>query len=86
MLMLTIQEVQQKLIQNFKVREVVIGTGVKTFYRDKDSIQVSISKKIPISRVNKGDRWDVGEAAFYILHPYQKNEDANESPLYYSRK
>ena len=51
------------------------------FYREKESIQSALSKKIPISRVTKGDRWDVGDAAFYILHPYQKSEDANESSI-----
>ena len=31
--------------------------------------------------MTKGDSWYVGDAAFYILHPYQKNEDANESSI-----
>ena len=70
-----------ELIRNFKVREVVIGTGSETFYRDKDSIQWALSKNIPISRVKKGDSWYVGEAKFYILHPYQKNEDTNDGSI-----
>ncbi len=70
-----------ELIRNFKVREVVIGTGSETFYRDKDSIKWALSKNIPISRLKKGDSWYVGEAKFYILHPYQKNEDANDGSI-----
>ncbi len=70
-----------EIIQNFKVKEVVIGKESEEFYREKESIQSALSKKIPISKVTKGNRWNVGDAAFYILHPYQKSEDANESSI-----
>ena len=70
-----------EVIRNFKVKEIVIGTDSEEFYRDKDSIQIALSKNIPISRVTKGDSWYMADAAFYILHPYQKEEDANESSI-----
>ena len=50
-------------------------------YRDKDSIRLALSKHIPISRVKKGDYWSVGDAEFYILHPYRKSEDVNDSSI-----
>lgn len=70
-----------EVIRNFKVKEIVIGTDSEEFYRDKDSIQIALSKNIPISRVTKGNSWYVADAAFYILHPYQKEEDANEASI-----
>lgn len=70
-----------EVIQNFQVKEVVIGTDSEEFYRDKDSIQSALSKNIPIKRVKKGDLWTVDDATFYILHPYQKSEDANDSSI-----
>ena len=70
-----------EVIRNFKVKEIVMGTDSEEFYRDKDSIQTALSKKIPISRVTKGDSWYVADAAFYILHPYQKSKDVNESSI-----
>lgn len=70
-----------EVIQNFQVKEVVIGTDSEEFYRDKDSIQSALSKNIPIKRVKKGDRWTVNDATFYILHPYQKSDDVNDSSI-----
>lgn len=70
-----------EIIRNFYVKEVVIGKESEDFYQGKDSIQSALSKKIPISRVTKGNHWNAGDAAFYILHPYKKSEDANESSI-----
>lgn len=70
-----------ELIQNFKVKEVVIGKGSEEFYRDKESIKWALSKNIPLSKVTKGDRWYAGDAEFYILHPYRKDENMNDSSI-----
>lgn len=69
------------LIRNFKVKEVVISAGSEGFYRGKDSIQSALEENIPISRVKKGDSWSVGDAEFYILHPYKKTEEVNDSSI-----
>ena len=70
-----------EIIENFIVKEIVIGKESEEFYQEKDSIQSALSKKIPISRVTKGDHWNVDDAAFFVLHPYQKSEDVNESSV-----
>lgn len=70
-----------KIIENFNVQEVVIGKESEEFYQGKDSIQLALSKKILISRVAKGDYWNIDDARFYILNPYQKGKDSNESSI-----
>lgn len=70
-----------QIIQNFKVKEVVIGTDSERFYQDKDCIQSALLSNTPISTVTKGDHWNADDAIFYILHPYQKSEDVNASSI-----
>lgn len=70
-----------KLVQHFNAKELVIASRSEDAYQDKESIQWALSKQIPITKVEKGDSWHVGNASFYALHPYQKSEDINESSI-----
>lgn len=70
-----------ELLQHFKVKEIVLANGSEELYQDKESIQWALSEQIPISKVRKGDSWHVGDSEFYILHPYQKEEDINDSSI-----
>ena len=75
-----------ELLQHFKVKEIVIASGSEELYQDKESIQWALSKQIPISKVRKGDSWNVGDSEFYILHPYQKEEDIKRFFHCFTRK
>ncbi|MFB5283793.1 DNA internalization-related competence protein ComEC/Rec2 [Peribacillus sp. Hz7] len=75
-----------EIIEHFNVKEVVIGEGSESMYRDKEWIKWALAKHIPISTVKRGDSWSVAGAQFYILHPYQKDEDVNESSIVLAAK
>lgn len=75
-----------EIIEHFNVKEVVIGEGSERMYRNKECIKWALVKNIPISTVKRGDSWSVAGAQFYILHPYQKEEDVNESSIVLAAK
>ncbi|MFJ7857680.1 DNA internalization-related competence protein ComEC/Rec2 [Peribacillus sp. NPDC097206] len=71
----------KKLIENFKVEEVIIGSWGEEQYRDKDFIPVARDNGIRIKMVKRGDSWSVGEAKFYVLNPHKKEENTNEASV-----
>ncbi|MFE3973059.1 MULTISPECIES: DNA internalization-related competence protein ComEC/Rec2 [unclassified Peribacillus] len=71
----------KELIENFKVREIVIGGWSEEHYRDLDFVSIARVKKIKMTVTKRGDHWAVGEAAFSVLSPYEKKEDKNDSSI-----
>lgn len=71
----------KKLIENFKVEELVIGGWGAEHYQDKDFIPVARDKGIRIKMVKRGDSWNVGEVKFYVLNPHKKEENTNEASI-----
>ena len=71
----------KELIENFKVKELIIGGWSAEQYQDKDFIPVARDKGIRMKMVKRGDSWKADDAMFYVLNPHKKEENTNESSI-----
>ncbi|WP_028391872.1 DNA internalization-related competence protein ComEC/Rec2 [Bacillus cihuensis] len=69
------------IVKHIDVKKIIIGGGSEEIYKDQVFIQTAIKLGIEISSVKRGDHWSVGDARFYVLNPYQYEEDTNESSI-----
>ncbi|MBA9025502.1 DNA internalization-related competence protein ComEC/Rec2 [Peribacillus huizhouensis] len=69
------------IVKHIDVKKIIIGGGSEEIYKDQGFIQTAIKLGIEISSVKRGDHWSVGDARFYVLNPYQYEEDTNESSI-----
>lgn len=70
-----------EILQHIKVKEMVIGSKNEEFFQGKGIIQGAIEGSIPISTVEKGESWQVDNAKFFILNPFRKEKEVNESSI-----
>ncbi|KRF60741.1 hypothetical protein ASG99_07320 [Bacillus sp. Soil768D1] len=71
----------KELIENFKVKEIVIGGWSEDDYRDKDFVSIARDKRVKVTVVQRGEHWKVGEAEFFVLDPHKKEENKNDSSI-----
>ncbi|MFE4425860.1 DNA internalization-related competence protein ComEC/Rec2 [Peribacillus butanolivorans] len=71
----------KELIENFKVKEIVIGGWSEDDYRDKDFVSIARDKRVKVTVVQRGEHWKVGEAEFFVLVPHKKEENKNDSSI-----
>ncbi|MFJ7681547.1 DNA internalization-related competence protein ComEC/Rec2 [Peribacillus butanolivorans] len=71
----------KELIENFKVKEIVIGGWSEDDYRDKDFVSIARDKRVKVTVIQRGEHWKVGEAEFFVLDPHKKEENKNDSSI-----
>ncbi|KMY50867.1 DNA internalization-related competence protein ComEC/Rec2 [Peribacillus loiseleuriae] len=69
------------IVKNINVKKILIGGGSEELYKNKEFIQTALKTGSEVTSVKRGDRWSVGDAAFYVLNPYRPEEDMNESSI-----
>ncbi|PLS15168.1 DNA internalization-related competence protein ComEC/Rec2 [Bacillus sp. M6-12] len=69
------------IIKGLKVKQIMIGEGSAGEFIDKGLLQANLVKNIPVVFVKRGNSWKSGESAFYVLNPYNKASDTNESSI-----
>ncbi|MDQ0218237.1 DNA internalization-related competence protein ComEC/Rec2 [Peribacillus cavernae] len=70
-----------EIIEEITVKEMIIGRGTEQEYVEKGVIEKARAAGLKITTVQRGDQWKMGDAAFYILHPYREEENPNESSV-----
>jgi competence protein ComEC len=71
----------RELIEGITVKEIVTGKGMEHEYIKEDFIEAAKAAYVTFTAVQRGDQWQEGDAHFYILNPFRKEEDKNESSI-----
>ncbi len=74
----------EAIIQNFNVKEVIVGSGhVETSKSEEEKALYTLikMKKITLKAAQKGDSWRIGRFAFYVVGPSGKEDNKNDGSI-----
>ncbi|PLT34636.1 DNA internalization-related competence protein ComEC/Rec2 [Bacillus sp. V5-8f] len=71
----------KEVARGIKIKEIIIGKGTEQEYIKNKLAEYIKASNIRVKIVQRGDQWKEAGSTFYILNPYEAEEDKNEASI-----